>query len=67
MNSGLNPAECTQACLSKGAKYALVNGDKVYLLSGSESELTGLAGVRAKVNGSLLGHTIQVHSAAVAQ
>ena len=29
---GLAPAACVRACVEKGAKYALVVGDKVYTL-----------------------------------
>ena len=32
MEGGLAPAVCVRACVQKGAKYALVVGDKVYAL-----------------------------------
>src|ERR1039457_5266498 len=32
----LAPAACVRACVQKGAKYALVVGDKVYTLSTSD-------------------------------
>ena len=33
---GLAPAACVRACVQKGAKYALVVGDKVYTLDTSD-------------------------------
>ncbi len=35
MMSG-SEADCTRACVGKGAKYALVVGDKVYVLDSSD-------------------------------
>ena len=34
--AGIAPADCVRACVQKGAKYALVVGDKVYTLSTSD-------------------------------
>jgi len=62
MDSGMNPAECTKMCVRNGSKYVLVEGDKIYALAGSESELDGLAGQRATVAGVLDGNTIKVRS-----
>jgi hypothetical protein len=59
-------AACTRACVSKGSKYALVVGDKVYTLETSDkaalAELDKLAGQKAKVTGATSGDTIQVSS-----
>lgn len=64
-------ADCTRACISKGSKYALVVGDKVYTLEGSEKnsldQLNKLAGQQAKVTGVQDGESIQVSSAAPAK
>jgi hypothetical protein len=61
-------ADCTRACVSKGSKYALVVGDKVYTLETSDkaalSQLDKLAGQKAKVSGMVSGDTIQVASVA---
>jgi hypothetical protein len=57
-------ADCTRACVSKGSKYALVVGDKVYTLSGHEQELDKEAGQRVTVTGTLDGDTINVNSVA---
>jgi len=59
-------ADCTRGCVSKGSKYALVVGDKVYTLDTSDKaaldHLNKLAGEKAKVTGTLKGDTIQVAS-----
>ena len=69
MMSG-SEADCTRACVSKGSKYALVVGDKVYVLDADKSaqaSLEKLAGSKAKVNGTLNGDTIQVASVSAAK
>lgn len=59
-------AACTRACVSHGAKYALVVGDKVYTLETSDKtaldKLNDLAGTKAKVTGEVDGTTITVKS-----
>jgi hypothetical protein len=59
-------AECTRACVSKGSKYALVVGDKVYTLETADKaaldQLNKLAGQNAKVTGAVEGDTIKVSS-----
>jgi hypothetical protein len=64
-------AECTRACVAKGAKYALVVGDKVYTLDTNNkmllSKLYKLAGEKAKVGGTVSGETIAVKSVAAGQ
>jgi len=66
-----SPAECTRACVAKGANYALVVGDKVYTLNTSDkaalAELNKLAGEKAKVTGSEEGDTITVKSVSAAK
>jgi hypothetical protein len=61
-------ADCTHACVSKGSKYSLVVGDKVYTLdTDNKSELASLdklAGSNAKITGTLNGDTIAVASVA---
>ena len=59
-------AECTRACVSKGAKYALVVGDKVYTLETSNkaalATLYKQAGAKATVTGTEKDNTIAVTS-----
>ncbi|HYX68109.1 MAG TPA: hypothetical protein VE825_03170 [Terriglobales bacterium] len=59
--SDVNPAECTRACIQKGASYALVSGETVYILKGGDATaLDKLAGQKATVSGTLDGNTIEV-------
>jgi hypothetical protein len=62
----LAPAACVRACAQKGAKYALVVGDKVYTLDTSDQstleKLDKLAWEEATVTGTATGDTISVDS-----
>lgn len=60
MNQGA--AGCTKICLKKGAHYALVDGDKVYKLQGSDEYLDQYAGERVTLSGTLDGDTIHVNA-----
>lgn len=70
-SEGVEPATCVRACVKKGAKYALVVGDKVYTLDTSNpaelNKLDQLAWEQAKVTGSVNGDTIAVKSVAAAK
>ncbi len=59
-------AACTRACISKGSKYALVVGDKVYTLETSNkaalATLDKQAGAKATVTGTEKDNTITVSS-----
>ena len=63
---GGSPAECTRACVSKGSKYALVVGDKVYVLDTSDkaalATLDKQAGAKATITGTEKDNTITVTS-----
>ncbi|MFZ0952300.1 MAG: hypothetical protein WAN17_08540 [Candidatus Sulfotelmatobacter sp.] len=63
-SEGVAPATCVRACVKKGAKYALVVGDKVYTLDTADQanldELNKLAWEEAKVTGTRNGDTISV-------
>ena len=64
-------ANCTRACVSKGSKYALVVGDKVYTLDTSDkaalATLDKQAGAKATVTGSEKDGTIIVNSVKAVQ
>ncbi|HEX4484659.1 MAG TPA: hypothetical protein VH088_00225 [Terriglobales bacterium] len=66
-----SPAQCTRECIQHGSKYALIVGDKVYQLDGTDKKaqdaLDKLAGENAKVTGTLSGTTIQVASVAASK
>jgi hypothetical protein len=60
------PAECTHTCVSHGSKYALVVGEKIYVLDTTERTALAIldkqAGKNATVTGVLNGDTIEVSS-----
>ena len=62
------PAECTRTCVSHGSKFALVVGERIYILETSDkAALTMLdqqAGKNATITGVLNGDTIEVSSVA---
>lgn len=64
-------AGCTRACVSKGSKYALVVGDKVYTLETSDKKaldtLDKQAGAKVKVTGTEKDNTITVGSVMAVQ
>jgi hypothetical protein len=66
-----DPASCTRACVSKGSKYALVVGDKVYTLETTDKDalatLDKQAGAKATVTGTQNEDTITVKSVKAAQ
>jgi hypothetical protein len=59
-------AGCTRACVSKGSKYALVVGDKVYTLETTDkaalATLDKQAGAKATITGTEKDNTITVAS-----
>src|ERR1700675_2885429 len=63
-----NEASCTHECVKGGSKYALVVGDKVYILDSADKAVLGtlsdLAGKSAKVTGEVKGATITVKTGA---
>jgi hypothetical protein len=69
--AGIEPAACVRACVQKGAKYALLVGDKVYTLDtpdqATQDQLNKLAWEQAKVTGTPHGDTIAVKSVAAAK
>jgi hypothetical protein len=66
-----DPASCTRACVSKGSKYALVVGDKVYTLETSDkaalATLDKQAGAKVSVTGTEKDNTITVSSVKAVQ
>jgi hypothetical protein len=64
-------AACTRGCISKGSKYALVVGDKVYTLDTSDKSalatLDKQAGAKVTVTGTEKDNTIAVSSVKAVQ
>ncbi|MGH9511217.1 MAG: hypothetical protein ACRD2U_03675 [Terriglobales bacterium] len=61
---GKSASECARLCALNGAKYELIEGDKVYTLAGKDLALDKLAGRRSIVTGTLQGTVINVISVA---
>jgi hypothetical protein len=61
---GMSAADCTRACVHSGERFALVDGEKTYILEGDEAALKRMAGQRVKIVGTLNGGTISVSSVA---
>jgi hypothetical protein len=57
---GQSAAGCTKVCLRKGAKFALVDGDRVFFLRGATEYLDRYAGQRVMILGRLQGNIITV-------
>lgn len=55
-------ADCARSCVHAGSQFALVDGEKTYILSGDMERLKRAAGLRVKVVGMLNGDTIAVSS-----
>jgi hypothetical protein len=55
-------SDCARACVHAGSQFALVDGDKTYILTGDLERLKRAAGLRVKVVGTLNGGTIAVSS-----
>lgn len=53
---------CVRVCVHGGASFALVSADSSYVLRGDSQLLKPFAGERARVVGTLSGHTILVRS-----
>jgi hypothetical protein len=61
-NSGKTSAECARSCVRTGARYVLVDGEKIYTLAGDSTPLEKLAGERVSLSGILKDDTITVES-----
>ena len=55
-------ADCTRVCVHSGERFALVDGDKMYVLEGEPVALKRAAGERVRIVGTLNSNTISVRS-----
>ena len=62
---GRAAADCTRICVHNGAKFALVDGDRTYLLEGELYALKRVAGERVSITGVATGNAIRVSSVSV--
>lgn len=64
-------AECTRTCVSHGSKYALVVGDKIYVLNTTDKAVLAVldqqAGKKATVTGTVDGTNVEVSAAVAAK
>lgn len=58
-----NASDCVRICAHGGAKFALIDGETVYILQGDMEKIIKVAGQRAKITGTVTGNTIDVKSA----
>ena len=63
---GKTAGDCARQCVHGGATFALVDGDKTYVLDGDLSVLKRVAGQRARIVGVVRGRTIKVSSVSAA-
>ncbi|MGA2345807.1 MAG: hypothetical protein ABSF93_07355 [Candidatus Sulfotelmatobacter sp.] len=65
------PAECTRTCVAHGSKYALVVGDKLYVLNTTDKAALAVldqqAGKKATVTGNVDGPNIEVSKVVAAK
>jgi hypothetical protein len=61
---GRAAADCTRVCVHDGHQFALVDGERIYLLEGEPAALKLVAGQRARIVGTLNGNKISVASVA---
>lgn len=62
MTSGKSSMECVRSCVRNGAKYVLVDGEKIYALRGDPAQFEKMAGERVNIVGMLEGDTIKVQT-----
>jgi hypothetical protein len=62
MMPGKPDSECIRACVKAGAKYALLVGNKVYVLKGDAKQLDQFVGKKVKLSGDVSGSTVTVAS-----
>lgn len=63
---GKTAVNCSLTCVHSGATFALVDGDKTYMLDGATDRLKKVAGQRARIMGVVQGNRIKVSSVAAA-
>jgi hypothetical protein len=67
MLPGKSDAACTRECVKRGAHFALLVNDKVYILDGKAADVDKLAGSKATVQGALSGNVLTISSIAAAK
>jgi hypothetical protein len=60
--SKMSARDCALMCLKQGSAWALVDGNKVYVLKGELPDFDKRAGERVKLSGTLEANILQVQS-----
>ena len=60
--AGMTAADCVRKCVKNGSPYALLVGDKLYVLDGNTTGLDAFAGATANVTGTSRWNKIHVSS-----
>ena len=55
-------ADCVRQCTQNGASYAIVDGDRSYVVAGNFKQFSQWAGQRVTFTGVLEGNTIKVNA-----
>lgn len=63
---GMAASDCVRVCVHSGERFALVDGDELYVLEGESAALKRVAGQRVRIVGKLNGNRIAVASIAPA-
>jgi hypothetical protein len=67
MAPGKPDSDCVRECVKSGAHYALLVGEKIYVLKGDTKKIDAFAGKKVKVSGDVSGTTVSVASIAEAK
>ena len=62
MMQGASASKRTRECVKSGSDYALVVGDKIYILKGDKTAIDKFAGANVEVKGKTSGSTVTVES-----
>jgi hypothetical protein len=60
--SKMSAGDCARMCLKQGSAWALVDGNKVYVIKGDLPDFDKRAGERVKLSGTLEADILQVRS-----
>ena len=62
MMQGKSAGECTRVRVKSGSDFALMVGDKAYILKGNKGTFDKFAGAKVTVTGKAVGNTFAVES-----
>jgi hypothetical protein len=62
MMKNASDAQCTRECAKEGSEFALMSGNKMYVLKGTRTQIDKWAGQTVSVEGRLSGDNITVEA-----